>query len=65
MKNKTQKDRKAQLAFLKSREQKQGAGSKSRGLRMPPALNINKAVGKPPQPPLWLDPWTCPYPAPI
>ena len=65
MNNKIPKDKKAPLALLKSRAEKQGAGSKSRGLGMPPALSTNKAVGKPPKPPLWLDPWTCPYPTPI
>ena len=64
MNNKIPKDKKAPLALLKSRAEKQGAGSKSRGLGMPPALSTNKAVGKPPKPPLWPNSWTHHYPHP-
>ena len=35
--NEIQRDQKAQLPLLKSQEQKQGVGSKSRVLGMPPA----------------------------
>ena len=38
----TKRPKKAQLPLLKSREQKQGVGSKSGVLRMPPALNTTK-----------------------
>ena len=41
---------------------KNGMGRKSRVLHMAPALNTTIRVGKIPKPPLWLDPWTCPYP---
>ena len=41
------------------------ARKKSRVLRMPPAHNTTKGVGKTPKPPLWPDPWTHPYPHPI
>ena len=58
MDNKVQKDQKTQLPLLKS-------GSKSRVLHMPLAHNTTKAVGKPPKPPLWPYPRTCPYPHPI
>ena len=55
--NKIQKDQKnPQLPLLKRQEQKQGVGSKSRVLRMPPALSTTRRVGRPPQPPLWLTP---------
>ena len=40
---------------------KQGVGSKSRVLRIPPALNTTKVGGKTPKPPLRPDPWTHPY----
>ena len=46
-------------------EQKQGVGSKSRVLSMPPALNTTRGVGKTPKPPLWPNAWTHPYPHPI
>ena len=62
---KEQKDGKTQLLLLKSREQKQGVGSKNRVLLMPPALNTTKGVGKPPKPHLWPDPWTHCYTHPI
>ena len=40
-----------QLPFLKSQKQKQGVGSKTRVLNMPPpVLNTTKEVGKPLQP---------------
>ena len=53
------------LPILKSLEQKQGVGSKSSVLSMPVALNTSRGVGRPPQPRLWPDPWTHPYPHPI
>ena len=61
---KIQRDQKPQLPLLKSLEQKQGVGSKSRVLRMPPAHNP-KGVGETPKPALPPDPWTRPYPHPI
>ena len=54
-----------QLPLLKSLEQKQGVGSKSRVLRMPPARNATRAASKTSQPPLWPDPQTHSYPHPI
>ena len=39
----TKRPKKTQLPLLKSQEQKTGAGSKSRVLRMAPALNTTKA----------------------
>ena len=48
MNNKIQRDQKitqTQLPILKSWEQKQGVGSKSRVLHIPPALNTTKGVG--------------------
>ena len=42
---------KLQVPLLKSWEQKQVVGSKSRVLRMPPALNTTRGVGRPPVPP--------------
>ena len=56
---------KTQLLLLKSWEPKQGVGSKSKTLCMPPAHNTTKGVGKPPKTPLWPDPWTHPFPHPI
>lgn len=44
---KIQRDQKAQLLLLKSREQKQGTSGYT-----------TEGVGKPPKPPLWPDPWT-------
>ena len=41
-----------QLPLLKSREQKQGVGSKSRVLGMPSAHTTTKGVGRSPKPPL-------------
>ena len=58
------KIQKAQMPLLKSREQRQGVGSKSRVLCMPPAHNITKGVGRPPKPPLQSDPRTILYPHP-
>lgn len=49
---------KMQLLLLKSQEQKQGVRSKSRVLHRPPPHSTTKGVGKPPKPPLQLDPWT-------
>ena len=57
--------KKPQLPLLKSWEQKQGVGGKSRALRMPPARNTTKGAGRPPEPRLQPDPWTHPYPHPI
>ena len=51
-----------QLPLLKSQEQKQGVRSKTRVLRMLPALNTTRGVGRPPKPPLRPNPWTYPYP---
>ena len=48
--------KKTQPPLLKSRENKQGVGSKGRVLRMPPALNTTKAVGHPPKPALQPNP---------
>ena len=53
--NKIQRDQRAPLPLLKS-------GSKRRSLRMPPALNTTKGVGRPPKQLLWPDPRTHPYP---
>ena len=63
--NRYKKTPKAQLPFLKSWEQKQRVGSKSRVLCMCPAHTTTKGVGKPPKPRLQPDPWTHPYPHPI
>ena len=61
----TKRPKKPQLPLLKSWAQKQGVASKSRVLCVTPALNPTRGVGKTPKPPLWLDPWTHPYPHPI
>ena len=61
---KIQRDRKTQLPLLKSQEQKQGVGTKSRVLSMPPVHNTTRGVDNPPKPLLWPDPWTRPYPQP-
>ena len=52
MDERIQEGQKSQLPLLKSPEQKQGVGSKSRVLRMPPAHTTTKGVGKPPKLPL-------------
>ena len=57
--------KKAQLPLLQSPGQKQGVRSKNSVLRMAPAHNTTKVVGKPPKPLLRPDPWTHPYPHPI
>ena len=57
--------KKTPLPLLKSMEQIQGVGSKSRVLCKPAALNTTQKVGKPLKPLLWPDPWTHPYPHPV
>lgn len=32
---------------------------------MSPKHSTTRGAGKPPKPPLWPDPWTCPYPHPV
>ena len=62
----TKRPKKPQLPLLKSQEQKQGVGDKSRALRMPPAINTTKAGGRQPKPRLQPDPPPAhPYPHPI
>ena len=51
-----------QLPLLKSQEQMQGVGSKSRVLSMPPAHNTTGGVGKRPKPRLGPNSRTHPYP---
>ena len=52
------------LPLLKSLEQKQGDGSKSRVLCMPPTYTITYGVDKKPKLPLCSNPWTHFYPHP-
>ena len=65
MDNKIQKDQKAQLPLLKTQEQKQGVGSKSGVLHMPPALNTTKGWANDLSHPFSPTPWTHPYRHPI
>ena len=58
MDKKIQKTKKLNCHFWRAR-------SKSRVLRMPPALNTTRGVGRRPKLPLWPKPWTHPYPHPI
>lgn len=50
------KNLKTQLQLFKSREQ-------NRVLCISLACTTTKGVGRPPKPPLWPDPWTCPLPS--
>ena len=66
MDKKIQKDqKKPQLSPLKSQEKTLDVWSKSRVLRMPPALNSTEGWAKTPKPLLWPDAWTHLFPHPI
>ena len=59
---KIQKDQKCPNATSEELWAKEGAGEQKQGTVPAPWTQQHKGVGKPPKPPLQLDPWTHPYP---